>query len=138
MTLVQILGKTIVDDIREQAIEESTNFIKQTPATKLKLVDNLKIEHVIMQHGIGQLVEVIDNIGAENELLEKKVEHLEKTYGLVNPNYQEENLFVIRTLEKEHAKRALAKHIQKYENDKKNQQANNKVKPTQEVRISKK
>jgi hypothetical protein len=137
MALVQILGNTIVDDIRELAIEESTNFIKQTPATKLALVNDIKIENIMMKHGIGHLIEVIDEMGAENELLEKRVEHLVKTHGQEDADFKD-NLVVYRTPEKEHAKIALIKHIQNYENNRKNRQANNKVKPTQEVRISKK
>lgn len=113
MSLQEYLGPKIFNDIRNKAIEDSAEFIKQSGSTKLQLADNLKVENSALKQGVMHLVNVIDDVGAENELLEKKNQYYLKTYGEINKEYRD--LSVVRTSEKAHAKRILAKYVQKYE-----------------------
>jgi hypothetical protein len=63
----------IYTDIRNQAITESAEFTNQSGATKLALVDKIKLEISVIKQGVGHLINVTDDVAAENELLGKRI-----------------------------------------------------------------
>ena len=118
MTLQEYLGPKIFDDIRNKAVEDSSEFMKQTGSTKLALADNLKVENSMLKQGVHHLINVIDDAGAEIELLEKRNQYYQKTFGDINKEYlNKPELSVTKTADKSHAKRLLIKYVQKYENE---------------------
>ena len=130
MSLQEYLGNKLYTDIRNQAITESEEFIKQSGATKLALVDKIKLENSMMKQGVNHLINVIDDVAAENELLEKKNHYYEKTFGEISKEFiHKDELTVVRTEEKTHAKNALAKYVRKYESEKDNDE-NKKIQPS--------
>jgi hypothetical protein len=118
MSLQEYLGPNLFNDIinKAKADEDFNNFIKQNGATKAKLADKLKLENNALKQGVEHLVNVIDDVAAENELLEKKYKFYEETYGQINEEFIKKNeLTVVRTPEKIHAKKVLNKYIQNYQ-----------------------
>ena len=89
----------------------------------------MKLENSVLKQGVNHLYNAVDDVAAENEALEKKNQYYEKTFGEINKEYIEKGvLTVIRTPEKTYAKKALAKYIQRYEAENKNDE-NNKACP---------
>ena len=116
MSIQEYLGPKIFNDIRANAIKDAAVFVSQSLATKAQLADSLKVENSMHKQSTAHLVNVIDDVAAENELLEKKNKYYQDIYGNINKDYIEKGeLVVIRTIEKIHAKKALMKYIQKYE-----------------------
>ena len=106
------------------------DFSKQTPSTKLALVDQNYYALSVYKEGTKHLINVLDDVAAENELLESKVELLEDEvnrfqtkYGEINQDFinKQKSVVVIRDSEKSHAKKACEKYIKKYESDNHNQ-----------------
>jgi hypothetical protein len=81
MTLQEIFGNELYTDIRNQVITECSEFINQSEATKLALVNKLKVENSIMKHGIQHLIDILDDVAAKKELLEKKINYYLQAYG---------------------------------------------------------
>ena len=93
MSLQEYLGPNLFNDIinKAKADEDFNNFIKQNGATKAKLADKLKLENNALKQGVEHLVNVIDDVAAENELLEKKYKFYEETYGQINEEFIKRN-----------------------------------------------
>jgi hypothetical protein len=118
MAVQEYLGSKIYQDMLAKAIEDSEEFIRQSGSTKLMYVDNMRVENSMFKQSTDHLINVIDEVEAENEHLEKKNQYYEKTYGSINPDFNDKgNLDVVRTSEKLHAKRALTRYIKKYEEE---------------------
>src|SRR3977135_989274 len=123
MELKEYLGSSIIDDIKRSINNDVKDFCKQSSATKLALSDQNNYNLSVYKEGVKHLINVIDDVGAENELLESKVELLENEvdryqtkYGEISQEFidKQKSIVVVRDLEKSHAKKACEKYIQKY------------------------
>ena len=99
------------------------DFCKQTPSTKLALADQNNYALSLYKGGVKHFINILDDVGAENELLESKVELLEnevdryqRKYGEISQEFidKQKSIVVVRDSEKSHAKKACEKYIQKY------------------------
>ena len=129
MELKEYLGSKLIDDIKKSISNDCVDFCKQTQSTKLALADQNNYALSVYKEGVKHLINVIDDVGAENELLESKVELLENEvdryqtkYGEINQDFidKQKSIVVVRDLEKSHAKKALIKYIQKHDSNQRN------------------
>ena len=78
--LKEYLGSSIMEDIKISAKSNISEFIKQTPATKLTFADRNRYELEIYKQSVPHIINMMDDVGAENELLEGKIKFLKKKY----------------------------------------------------------
>src|SRR3981189_3925331 len=123
MELKEYLGTKLIDDIKKTISNDAKDFCNQSSATKLALADQNKYALSVYKEGVKHLINVIDDVGAENELLESKVELLEnevdrfqRKYGEISQDFidKQKSVVVVRDSETSHAKKACEKYIQKY------------------------
>ena len=129
MELKEYLGSNILDDIKHSVSGSVKDFCKQSPSTKLALADQNNYTLSIYKEGVKHLINALDDVGAENELLESKVVLLEDEvnrfqtkYGEVSQDFidKQKSMVVVRDLGKCHAKKALIKYMQKYDSQQRN------------------
>ena len=128
MELKEYLGGEIIADIKQSISENVKDFYNQNPSTKLALADQNYYELSVYKEGTKHLYSALDDVGADNEILEsenvilkEEVDRLQNKYGETNQEFinKQKSLSVVRTSDKTHAKKALIKYIQKYEAQKK-------------------
>ncbi len=129
MELKEYLGPKILDDIKFAITENAKEFCKQTPSTKLALADGNNYNLAVYKEGVKHLINALDDVAAENELLEnqnevlkEEVDRFQTKYGEVSQDFldKQKSVVVVRNSEKSHAKKAMAKYIQKYDNQQRN------------------
>ena len=130
MELKEYLGLSLIDDIKMTISNDAIEFSKQTPSTKLALCDQNNYALSVYKEGVKHLINVIDDVGAENELLESEnvllkseVDRFQTKYGEINPDFinKQKSMVVIRdSKEKTHAKKACIKYIEKYNSQQRN------------------
>src|SRR5205809_6342587 len=76
MELKEYLGSKILDDIKSTVAENAKEFCKQTPSTKLALADQNNYTLSVYKEGVKHLINALDDVAAENELLENQNELL--------------------------------------------------------------
>src|ERR1700721_2657650 len=124
MELKEYLGPKLIDDIKKSISTDVIEFRKQTPSTKLALSDQNYYTLSVYKEGVNHLINVIDDVAAENELFETEnvllkgeVNRFQIKYGEINQDFinKQKSVVVIRDSEKFHAKKACEKYIKKYE-----------------------
>ena len=129
MELEEYLGPKILDDVKFAIAENAKEFCKQTPSTKLALADQNNYTLSVYKEGVKHLINALDDVAAENELLEnqnevlkEEVDRFQTKYGEVSQEFidKQKSIAVVRNSEKSYAKKALTKYIQKYDNQQKN------------------
>jgi len=107
-------GNDFMKELTKKAMDNSKEFRNQTGSTKIALADTLAIENETRKLAEKELIEVLDDIEAKNELNQKVIKQYENVYGEKNENFiKNHNISVTRTEEKIHAKKALADHMNK-------------------------
>src|SRR5271167_939279 len=115
MELKEYLGPKIIDDIKLSISDSVKDFCKQTPSTKLALADQNNYNLSVYKEGVKHLINVLDDVAAENEVLEtenvslkNEVDRFQTKYGEVNPEFieRQKSSMVIHDSEKSHAKKA--------------------------------
>ena len=108
-------GNEYVRDIVSKARTNSKEFILQSGATKLQLVDKIKVENETYKLATAELIDALDEEAANNELSMKTLKEYEKALGTKNEEFiKSHNITVTRTDEKLHAKNALLNHMKKH------------------------
>ena len=129
MELKEYLGSSIIDDVKLSISDSVKDFCNQSSATKLALADQNNYALSFYEKGVNHLFNIIDDEGAEIELLESKVELLEnevdryqRKYGEISQEFidKQKSVVVVRDSEKSHAKKACQKYIQKHESNQRN------------------
>ena len=126
MELQQYLGNTLMQDIKDEAIEKSTAFSKGNGTSKLELADQNKFQLEVYKSATKHLINVVDMVGAENEQKDNELDYYHNKFGDLDPEFvKSEKAVVVRTEEKLHAKRAFSRYMMDYEKEKKNNEDNN-------------
>ncbi len=126
MELAEYLGNELVNDIKTEAVKKSQNFLKTTPATKLQLADEIKIDLEIKNQAICHLITALDNAGQNIEEKEKIIEEYKRKFGEIDLEFIKQNRAIILSKPKlSHAKKLLSKYVNDYNNKNKDNKSSN-------------
>jgi hypothetical protein len=97
----------MLENMWKAAQQDSVPFLKQSGATKLEGAEKREVQVNFASRVVPLLIDVVDDSAAQIEYKDKIIKYYNDSYGEVNREFLDSEPPVIRTPEKEHAKRFM-------------------------------
>ena len=104
--LTNFLGTDTVRIILNNATKNINEFKAQNSATKITLVDELKVENKIYKQGTTILIDTLEKVQAQNEIHNQTIKKYEEEFGLRNDNFINKHKISVITFKKRKYARA--------------------------------